>query len=339
VDQTDEKRVSGNLAVAGCDSTKGDSMMQMLCPLYDVASRLGKIVTRRAWPLHRHEDIAPFFIVGAGRSGTTLLRRILVASEQVHIPPETYVLSQMIEHYRRNAYLDWPSLVNQCMALFELHPEFHTFQITLRPLLPKLHALPEAERSLARMLDMFYRFHARQTGVKCDRWGDKTPSNVHALDDIYAVFPKARFIHLLRDGVDVVHSCVERGMIPDWRDAATHWRDAIHAFADFEKKQPQTCYVLRYENMVKKPEAEIQYVCSFLDIAYSRRMIDRRDHIENMGDMAYQHYASTLEAVSSQYIGTGRRCLAIQERQQLQTMIGEELVQLGYPKANEDNSE
>lgn len=313
-------------------------MMQVLSPLYDIVARLGKVVTRRAWPLHCHEDIKPFFIVGSGRSGTTLLRRMLVASEQVHIPPETYVLSQVIEHYRRNTYLDWPSLVNQCMALFELHPEFGTFQITLRPLLPKLHALPEAERSLARILDMFYRFHARQTGVKCDCWGDKTPSNVHALDDIYAVFPKAHFIHLLRDGVDVVHSCVERGMIPDWRDAATHWRDAIHAFADFEKKQPQACYVLRYENMVKQPEAEIQSVCSLLNIEFSPQMIDRRDHVEKMGDMAYQHYESTLEAVSSQYIGTGRRRLTIQEKQLLQSIIGEELVCLGYPEADEDES-
>jgi hypothetical protein len=128
-------------------------------------------------------------------------------------------------------------------------------------------------------------------------------------------------------------------MIPDWRDAATHWRDAIRAFADFERQQPQACYVLRYENMVKQPEAEIQHLCSFLNLEYSRQMIDRRDHIESMGDMAYQHYASSLKAISSQYVGSGRSCLAIQEKQQLQTMIGEELVQLGYPKANEDNSE
>lgn len=313
-------------------------MMQVLSPLYDIVARLGKIVARRAWPLHCHEDIEPFFIVGSGRCGSTLLRRMLVASEQVHIPPETYVLSQVIEHYRRNAYLDWPVLVRQCMALFELEPEFHTFQITLRPLLPELNALPEAERSLARMLDMFYRFHAQQTGVQCDRWGDKTPSNFFILDDIHAVFPKASFIHLLRDGVDVVHSCVERGLIPDWRDAAMRWKDAVHAFSDFEKKQPQACHVLRYEKMVKQPETEMQHLCSFLNITYSRRMIDSRDHVENMGDMAYQHYESSLKDVSSQYIGAGRRSLTIHEKQQLQGMIGEDLAHLGYPKASEDSN-
>ncbi len=310
-------------------------MTGILRPLYDVAARLGKIVMRRSWPLHCDEDISPFFIVGAGRSGTTLLRRMLVASDQVHIPPETYVLPQVIEHYRRNSYLDWPTLVNQCMAMFELHPEFDTFNISLRPLLPELNALPQSERSLARMLDMFYRFHAKQTGVACDRWGDKTPVNTFALDDIHAVFPMARFIHLLRDGVDVVHSCVDRSLIPDWKDAATRWKQAIHAFSDFQKEHPESCYILRYESMVQQPEIEIKRICSFLDISYHHRMIDQVEHVEKLGDMDYQHYQSSLEAVSIQHVGKGRRNMSGQQREQLELMIGKELHDLGYPKANE----
>ena len=35
---------------------------------------------------------APFFVVGAGRSGTTLLRLILAGHSRLHIPPETWFL-------------------------------------------------------------------------------------------------------------------------------------------------------------------------------------------------------------------------------------------------------
>jgi len=305
--------------------------MRLLSALYDVVSRLGKILTRRAWPLHCDEDISPFFIVGAGRSGTTLLRRILVASKQVHIPPETYVLSQVIEHYRRNAYLEWPTLVKQCMALFELHPEFETFQISLRPLLAKLLALPTSERSLAKVLDMFYRYHAEQTGVVCERWGDKTPINTFALDDIYAVFPKAKFIHLLRDGVDVVHSYVASGLIPDIKRAAKRWSDSVTLAHDFSIKHAATCIELRYERLSADTHAEMSRVCAFLDIDYDEAMVNKLEHTSAMGDMKkYKHYQHANEAITSQYMGKGRKALAKEELQKIRQIMDGSLKNMGY---------
>jgi len=305
--------------------------MRILPALYDVMARFGKILVRRGWPLHCNEDIAPFFIVGAGRSGTTLLRRILVASRQVHIPPETYVLSQVIEHYCRNAYLDWSTLVQQCMALFELHPEFATFHISVRPLLPGLLALPEKERSLARILDMFYRYHAEQTGVNCERWGDKTPINTFALNDIYAVFPKARFIHLLRDGVDVVHSYVSTGLIPNIEHAAERWRDAVKLAHDFSVKHAGACIELRYEALSCDSNIEMDRVCAFLNIHYDESMIDQLEHTSVMGDMStYEHYQHANEAVSSRYVGKGRETLSGEQQQRINKVIGDTLKAMGY---------
>jgi len=305
--------------------------MSVVSACYDVFARSGKILTRKAYPLHCHEGIMPFFIVGAGRSGTTLLRRILVASGQVHIPPETYVLAQVIEYYRRNAYQDWQSLVQHCMALFELHPEFETFQITLRPLLPKLYALPKQERSLAKMLDMFYRFHAEQTGMPAERWGDKTPINTFALDDIYSVFPHAKFIHLLRDGVDVVHSYMNTGLMPNLSHAAKRWQDSVQLAHAFCEKHGDCCLEMRYENLSKESEAEMKRVCAFLALDFDVGMIEQREHLLEMGDMdKYAHYQHANEAVSSKHQGKGRQALSSQHKQQLQSMIGKTLKDMGY---------
>ena len=41
---------------------------------------------------------APFFIVGSGRSGSTLLRVILCAHSRVTIPPETYFIDPLLKH-------------------------------------------------------------------------------------------------------------------------------------------------------------------------------------------------------------------------------------------------
>jgi len=305
--------------------------MSRLAAWHDMAARLGKILTRKPYPLHRNENISPFFIIGAGRSGTTLLRRILVASKQVHIPPETYVLSQVIEHYRRNAYLEWPTLVKQCMALFELHPEFETFQISLRPLLPDLLALPEAERSLAKILDMFYRYHAGKTGMNCERWGDKTPINTLVLDDIYAVFPKAKFIHLARDGVDVVYSYMSTGLIPNIELGAERWCDAVKLARDFSVKHADVCMEMRYETLICDAADEVKRICTFLEIDFDISMIEQRGHVSGMGDMQhYAHYQHANDVISSQYMGKGRNKLSAEDLQSMAKVMNARLQEMGY---------
>ncbi|MEO9188434.1 MAG: sulfotransferase, partial [Acetobacteraceae bacterium] len=43
-------------------------------------------------------DNAPFFIVGCGRSGTTLLRLVLSGHSRIEIPPETWFLLALVAH-------------------------------------------------------------------------------------------------------------------------------------------------------------------------------------------------------------------------------------------------
>ena len=65
--------------------------------LSDLWWRSRRIVTGQRVPLNRDEGYRPFFIVGSGRSGNTLMRRVLQTSPELHIPPETFVLGDCIE--------------------------------------------------------------------------------------------------------------------------------------------------------------------------------------------------------------------------------------------------
>ena len=91
----------------------------------------------------------PFFIIGSGRSGNTLLRRILQASPELHIPPESYVLGPVIKAFRRHRKARWNDLVTLVAGAFELHPEFGAFGIHLRELMPHLRSAAKSERNLA----------------------------------------------------------------------------------------------------------------------------------------------------------------------------------------------
>ncbi len=199
----------------------------MLHPAYDILVRSYRLVACRPWPLHGRERFRPVFIIGSGRSGNTLLRRILQAGSDLHIPPETFVLGRAIRLFLRNRHMPWNYLVRLVMGLFEFHREFDKFEVVLRPLVQKLAEAPQESRNLASMLNAFYQYHGRETEQTFVRWGDKTPYNTFSLDLILRVFPDARFVHMLRDGADVVQSFVEAGLQADLEAAAERWVESV----------------------------------------------------------------------------------------------------------------
>ncbi len=300
-------------------------------PLYDIFVRSMHLLQGSWYPLNRDENMTPFFIVGAGRSGTTLLRRILQAGGEVHIPPETYILDDVVRFYMRNCHMPWPYVVHHILMLFEFHPEFGVFKVSLRPLVLELVKAPKEKRSLAYILDQFYRFHGKESKQVFEKWGDKTPGNAFFMNEIYTVFPKARYIHMLRDGVDVVHSHIKNGLLQDYKVAAEKWKNAVSCAQDFERKHPELCLLLRYEDFVREPEKSVRSVCEFIGISYKKEMLSSMDHIGTMNDLnVYAHYKKTLQPISQDNIGIGRKEMNEEQKKIIQDIIGDKLKELNY---------
>lgn len=311
------------------DSEKIWRIIDLVLPLKRTLPFLG-------YPLNRGESYRPFFIIGSPRSGNTLLRRILYAHPDLHIPPETYVLGKTIRLFRQYRTMNWNNLVYFILAQFEFHPEFETFELSsLRPLARRLLQAPEKSRSLAFILDSLYRYHAESKGIQCQRWGDKTPLNTLALERIYAVFPDAQFIHIIRDGVDVVSSLLEaRVSTTDIDSAAKRWATSVKAAGQFMQRHPAICLEMRYEELVKQPSPVVSRICEFLKVEYYPEMLDSYEVAQDMGDVPLrEHHAAVGQPLSVGNIGKGRQRLSAVQKQCLQELIGRELIQLGYEPA------
>jgi protein-tyrosine sulfotransferase len=287
------------------------------------------------YPLHRGEAYRPFFIIGSPRSGNTLLRRILYAHPDLHIPPESYVLGKTIRLFRQYRTMNWPDLVYFILAQFEFHSEFETFEISLRPLAQRLIHAPENSRSLAFILDSLYRYHAEMKGIPCQRWGDKTPLNIFVLEKILSVFPDAQFIHVVRDGVDVVSSYLEANFqTADIDRGAKRWLSSIKEARRFIQRHPALCLEIRYEELVREPLSVILEICKFLNIEYNPQMMDSHKFAQDMGDVPMRgHHVAVSQPFSTLNIGKGRQQLSLVQKRRLQDLIGQELVQLGYEPA------
>lgn len=273
-------------------------------------------------------DPPPFFIVGSGRSGNTLLRRMLIQSPQVHIPPETYVLGRVIKVYEKNAHLEWPLLVQLVLSTFEYRDGFEAFGVSLRPLYQQLKDVDRSKRNLASIIDSIYRFHGEETGRTFDVWGDKTPLNAFSMFRIHRVFPASKFVHVLRDGVDVVHSYVDRGLFDDAYEASTRWVGAVDAINRFGDAHPQLVEVVRYEDLVSDPGSVLSQVCEFLGIDFTEDMVASNDL--EMGDTAlHEHHERAHSEVTTTRIGSGRDWLNA-DTPRFSPGFSELLVAMGY---------
>lgn len=284
------------------------------------------------YPLRRNDLVLrPFFIVGSGRSGNTLLRRILFGHSELYIPPETYVLGHAIKTFREHNRINWRHLVFLILSIFEYHPEFTTFECTLGPLAQELARSPASSRNLAYLLDRFYRYHADLKGFKPSRWGDKTPLNIYALAPIRRVFPRAQFIHIIRDGCDVVDSYLRSGIYPDLTSAAKRWTSSVRAFSKFSRRFPEACCQIRYEDLVTKPQETIAELCGFLGVAFEEQMINSEDLSHLMGDVGiHSHHKRVGSKITPLRIGKGRQTLTAEEKQILGAYLDDDLIKFGY---------
>ncbi|MBK1671015.1 hypothetical protein CKO28_23695 [Rhodovibrio sodomensis] len=289
-----------------------------------------RALTRPRHPLSGPATPAPVFIVGCGRSGNTLLRRLLSASPELHIPPESFVLKKVVWDFLRYPAASWPEQVHRAIAHFQAHPHFPEFGLELWAIEGALADLPPERRSLAGLLDAIYRIHAERHGKPGARWGDKTPINTFCLEEIRAVFPDARFVEMLRDGADAAASLVAAGLQPDLRAAGQRWLDARRAVARYRVSGGQVLTV-RYEDLVRTPEAVLAQVCDHVAISYCPEAIAETGHVAAMGDVpALPHHANVASPITAASIGRGRAQMSALQRAQLAPLLDNELVRAGY---------
>ena len=284
-------------------------------------------------PLHSNIRYMPFFIIGSGRSGNTLLRAILETHPELHIPPETYVIGKVINDYIKYSRLPWKTLLKIILAEFEYYPEFSTFGISLRKLFNDLKETDQKDRDLAYILHKLYIYHAKSVKKKGKRWGDKTPINTFYLDKIYSVFPDSLFIHIIRDGRDVVSSYMQSGRYNTMQAAADRWLRSVQKAIKFGRHYPQQYIEIRYEKLVRSPQKYIQFVCDFLSLEFMDVMLKHNEMNLDLGDVEVRsHHANVSNPINTHSIGKWRQHFNAKEIAQLNESIGPLLDKLGYER-------
>ena len=274
-------------------------------------------------------DNQRFFIVGAGRSGTTLLRLILCGHSRLHVAPETWFIADLLAELPMRGALDAAqgARAAEIMVAHYRWPDLGIDGAEMRAEIAALWAPGRPAPDLRAITDLVYDRLGRATGKP--RVGDKTPVYVRCLAGLAALYPEAKFIHLLRDGRDVAQSYIDAGWPQRcYQGRAFEWTRAVrsaHVFA-----QPERMLEVRYEALVAEPEAQTRRICAFLGEAFEEEMLEVQARVNLVPVRERSIHGGLVRGVNAEAAGAWRRRIGAAQGFVVEACLAADLRANGY---------
>ena len=147
----------------------------------------------------------PFFILGNPRSGTSLLRIILNAHPNIVVPPESGFLQWWHHKYGDWNWHDNTLRIESFLTDLLSSKKIEAYKLNKKGL--KKFILEANPDSYSKLIARVYIFYSRNKTLLT--WGDKNNYYIHHIPLLKRLYPKAKYIHLVRDGRDVACSYLE----------------------------------------------------------------------------------------------------------------------------------
>lgn len=270
----------------------------------------------------------PFFIVGSGRSGTTLLRLMLSGHSRLHVSPETWFIEQLVAELPIGSPLT-PAQQETAIGIMTGHYRWADLGISGARLRSEISAV--STPTLRDITDCVYRCLA--SDAHKERIGDKTPLYVQILPQLAELYPDAQFIHLLRDGRDVALSFMDAHWEFRCYDGVRfEWTAAVRAARSFGSKAgPESWMEIRYEDLVKNPEPVLRQLCAFLGETFEPAMLDSSARTSLVPEREQDIHGLVSGPVNAGRAGAWQGRLTPGEVFVLESCLASDLRASGYP--------
>lgn len=264
----------------------------------------------------------PFFIVGCGRSGTTLLRTLLNRHPQIAIPLESLFIVDYLKAAPRFEISKLRSLIVQ-------EPEIEEWGIT-----PSWEDL-ESCQTIAEVIVELHRIYTRIKGKRC--WGQKTPRFVREAELILTYFPGALFIHVVRDPRAVVNSLIHSDVHrSNAYHASIRWRMDVQSGLELERLHPENVLRVHYEDMVRDPEKTLRSILSFLNLSYDPVVGESSEQSSAEYSRFYDNIHANIDrGTTDQYIEKWRKSLSGRDVEVVESLTGDFMQVLHYERTIE----
>lgn len=243
------------------------------------------------------------FVVGAPRSGTSLMRTILTSHPD------------LCGYSGESGLFTWKDIFKEQRRFFGFDKS------TQRKL------LDEAE-DVVQFLDRAAEVVKHRSGG--ERFVEKTPQHVLYLSFLTTYFPKAKVVNMQRDGRDCF--CSARAATIPHADGlkrfAWYWRRCINARSKVQSGR--NIFNVKYEDLTSRPKATVKQVMGFLEEPFDRRQLAVESRIEDRRSN-FEHLRKLARPIDAENQERWRDELSIREVTIFQRIAGKQLACLGYP--------
>lgn len=251
------------------------------------------------------------FIVGASRSGTTLLWWILNGSDQIALSNENHFLGHLVpsqgarHKFRKCGDLSDDDNVRKLvdyiysgefekgsrkLRVMSYHWHWIIKKVDKKDFLQRILDSDRSERALFMvMMQVFADFKGKPI------MGEKTPAHLRYVPTLLEWFPDGKIIHMLRDPRAIFVSELRRRK--ELADSTPYrqlkrsdslftlfvvlqttlvWLESVCRYHKYVELCPDNYYLLRFEDLVHEPEKHVRRVSDFLGIEFQEKMLKQK---------------------------------------------------------------
>lgn len=248
----------------------------------------------------------PIFIGGLDRTGKTLLCRMLGRHPRLAITRRTYLWTRFFNRY---GDLAKPQNLERCLqnmlkqkAIQALQPDVERIR----------REFGQGSATYERLFELIHRHNAERLGKQ--RWGDQLGLVERFAETIFAAYPGAKMIHMVRDPRDRYAAAlgdVPRGKTyrqPGWKAgwSVARWLYSARLAEHNRQHYPERYLVLHYEALVQNPGRTLAAVCDFIGESFDSSMLEPgngpEEEADGQGDPQVRQRISAGEIAFAQLI-------------------------------------
>lgn len=285
------------------------------------------------------------FIVGMGRSGTTLLRTILDAGEECVFATESKIIIHLKQKY--NHKKNWSiELIDEFLTDLYKETKFRvSWGISKEELREKFVSLPMEKITfplLCKMIYLSYPSFFPKNKIKII--GDKNPTYSIFIPELLEIFPDAKFIHLIRDYRDCILSNKRLFKRQSLFALSQLWKIYNSWITVYSKKFPDRFYFLKYEDLAIEPEKKVREICQFTGLEFNLAMLDYHEKLNEKYDkeanILIPHvHPNLLKKVNTENIGKWKTEFSLEDQKKIAFILDEYGCRYGYDKNPEYKGE
>ncbi len=272
----------------------------------------------------------PIFILGAPRSGTTLLAAILNAHCQLSCGNETHFFEGL-----RGAVVDyltdrrhWPQRACDYASRLK-HVGKSIFELYQVDFVGYSTALARERPSISAILNCFMKIHLNQMGKP--RWVEKTPGHHKQFTRIRDHFPDSPVICVFRDPRDVALSLMK---VPwggsTFVDGLLVWKAYLEYYRKFIVSDANVL-TIKFEELVRNPLQISKRMCCFIKEDFDAGMLDTSQSAANVGSDLEPYKQNVAKPADPERAFAWRNGLPEHDLVLADSILCRDLLWLGYP--------